>query len=103
MRRGWAAICDRCGFEYKSYELKKEWTGLMTCHPCWEPRHPQDFIRAVADKQVVPWSRPPPEDVFVGVCYIDGLSGYAGFGVAGCMIAGNDTYSAAFLRDFKGI
>ncbi len=32
------AICDRCGFRYKFYNLKKEWTGLMVCDGCWEPQ-----------------------------------------------------------------
>ena len=42
----WNVICDRCGFEYKSDELRKEWNGLMVCKPCWEPRHPMDLMRA---------------------------------------------------------
>jgi hypothetical protein len=95
--KGWRAICDRCGFEFYSFELKKEWNGLMTCNACWEPRHPQDFVRAVRDEQTVPWTRPEPEDEFVPVCYLEGLSGYAGLGVAGCMIAGNNQFTPEFL------
>lgn len=97
--KGWLAICDRCGFEYHSFELKKEWNGLMTCPACWEPRHPQDFVRSVRDEQSVPWTRPEPEDVFVQICYIDGSSGYAGMAIAGCAIAGNQTFTAQFLRE----
>jgi len=52
------SICDRCGFEYKNHELQKEWTGLMVCKPCWEPRHPQDFIRQVAERETPSWTRP---------------------------------------------
>lgn len=96
-RRGWLAICDRCGFEFHSFELKKEWNGLMTCQSCWEPRHPQDFVRAVRDEQTPPWTRPEGEDTFAPVCYLEGLSGYAGLGVAGCMIAGNNQFTAEFL------
>ena len=70
MKRGWNAVCDRCGFEFKSYELQKEWTGNMTCKRCWEPRHPQDFVRGVPDNQVPPWTRPEPADVFINVPYI---------------------------------
>ena len=25
----WNAICDRCGFKFKSSELKKDWQGLQ--------------------------------------------------------------------------
>ena len=61
----WNAICDRCGFEYKNRRLKKEWTGLIVCYgpgtnQCWEPRHPQDYVRGVPDDQSTPWSRPDP-------------------------------------------
>ena len=31
------AICDRCGFEYKLRDLKKEWTSLMVCGSCFDP------------------------------------------------------------------
>lgn len=65
----WNAICDRCGFKYKSFQLRKEWTGLMVCKNCWEPRHPQDLIKIPKDDQSVPWSRPEQNDVFVDVNY----------------------------------
>lgn len=51
-------FCDRCGFKFKSSELRKEWQGFMVCSECWEPRHPQELIRAIADKPAPPWSRP---------------------------------------------
>lgn len=61
----WNAVCDRCGWYFKAYELRKEWTGLMTCHgpgtnDCWEPKHPQLTIQAIPDSQVVPYPRPEP-------------------------------------------
>jgi len=67
----WNAICDRCGFKFKSNQLKKEWNGLRTCHGagtnnCWEPRHPQDFKRGKPDRQAPPWTKPEPVDVFRG-------------------------------------
>jgi len=61
----WNAICDRCGFEHKSGQLKLEWTGLRTCPTCWEPRHPQDFVRGKPDRQNVAWSRPDAPPVFI--------------------------------------
>lgn len=100
--RTWAVICDRCGFRFHSDELKKEWTGLMVCHECWEPRHPQDFVRAVPEHITPPWVRPEGEDDFLNICYIDGMSCYAGLAVAGCMIAGNQHHTAEFLYDLSG-
>lgn len=57
-------ICDRCGFKKKRSECRKEWTGLLVCKKCWEPRHPQDFVKARADKQGVPDPRPDTQDAF---------------------------------------
>ena len=62
VKGSWLAICDRCGFEYKGPELKKEWTGLMVCKKCWEPRHEQDFLRAKKETTTPPWTRPEPAD-----------------------------------------
>lgn len=62
----WLAICDRCGKKKNSDQLRKEWTGLMVCSDgCWEPRHPQDSVRGVVDRQAPPWVRPEPADVFI--------------------------------------
>lgn len=55
----WNAICDRCKFKRKSFELKLEWTGLMVCEDtCWEPRHPQDLLRPKQERPPIPWARP---------------------------------------------
>ena len=51
-------ICDRCGFKVRRSNSRKEWTGALVCKKCWEPRHPQDFVKAKADKQAVPDPRP---------------------------------------------
>jgi hypothetical protein len=59
----WKSICDRCGFLYKASQLKKEWNGLRVCKVCWEPRHPQDFVRGKKDDQSVPWTRSESTDV----------------------------------------
>lgn len=93
----WATICDRCGFRFPSNELKPEWTGLMVCGQCWEPRHPQDFVKAIPDEQAPPWTRPNPEPIYVGICYLEGLSCYTGLAVTGCSIAGNQQFTAEFL------
>ena len=75
----WKAQCDRCGWDFYNTQLRKEWTGLMTCsgagtNQCWEPRHPQDFVRGVPDPQAVPWVRRPSEDGDTFTISITGLS-----------------------------
>ena len=54
----WNALCDRCGFKFKSGDLKKEWQGLYVCKDCWEIRQPLDFLEGVPDDPSVPWTRP---------------------------------------------
>jgi len=58
-------ICDRCGKKHKSADVREEWTGLIVCNKCWEPRHAQDFVQSKLDKISVPFSRPRPPDVFI--------------------------------------
>lgn len=60
----WNCICDRCGFKFKATDIRQEWTGLMVCADCWEPRHPQDFIRTTPDRMDVPFTRPVPAIVY---------------------------------------
>lgn len=65
----WRAICQRCGFEFASGQIKQEYTGLRVCsgagtNDCWEPRHPQELLKGRADRQRTPWSSPEPADVF---------------------------------------
>ena len=61
----WNAICDRCGFKKKSGAMKVEWNGLRVCEQCYEPRQPQDMVRARVDKQTVPWTRSEGADEFI--------------------------------------
>jgi len=44
------ADCQRCDFQHRSEDLQEEWNGLWVCEDCYEPRHPQDFLRAKEDK-----------------------------------------------------
>jgi len=61
----WNAVCDRCGFEFKSDKLKREWTGLRVCSKCFEVRHPQESLKGKVDRQSPPWVRPEPPDIDV--------------------------------------
>ena len=61
----WNFICDQCNRKLKSDKARFQWDGLVVCGQCWEPRHPQDFVRGKDDNQGVPWSRPGGPDRFV--------------------------------------
>lgn len=69
----WLVICDRCGFKKTNDEVMREpSTNLMVCKDtCWEPRHPQEFIRPHPDEMKVPFTRPEPTDTFTEVTYAD--------------------------------
>lgn len=92
----WWSICDVCGFKYKNYELLKRWDGLMVCPKDYETRHPQEFIRAhnYRGDGGLPWTRVEPAIIEAptaaeqSLCTISGSSAYAGYAIAGCMIAG---------------
>lgn len=60
------AICDTCGFKFKGSQLRKRWDGPMVCSSCWEPRHPQDMIKAVTERNNVKDARPEPAYRFLG-------------------------------------
>lgn len=57
-------ICDRCGFKYRQSEIRKEWSGLLVCEICWEPKHPQLSVRAIREKIAVKNARPRQTDKF---------------------------------------
>lgn len=63
------AICDRCGHKFKRSELQREWTGAYVCGPtgndCFEERNPQDFLKAMHDRQTVENARPEQTDSFL--------------------------------------
>lgn len=59
------AICDVCGFKFKSDQLHKRWDGRMVCKEDFELRNPQDLIRLPKEDTSIPWSRPEPNDTFL--------------------------------------
>lgn len=97
----WNAICDVCGFEFKSSELKKRWDGLMTCVEDFEHDHPQKYLRVHERSNTVPWVRDEPADVFIHTCYIFARAPYADLGEADCAVVGNTTFPYAFLYGLK--
>ena len=53
------ALCDRCSFEYKLNQLKKEWNGSKVCPDCYEPKHPQlEPLTVKADPEALYKPRP---------------------------------------------
>jgi hypothetical protein len=76
------AICDTCGFKYKHSELKEDWRGLMLCDKCWEPRHPQEFLRGVPDNPMQEKPRPDPNPIFSGPNVTVSTPGFPGSGAA---------------------
>lgn len=50
--------CDVCGLKRKASEARLRWDNARTCAECWEPRHPQDFVRGVPETSAPPWVRP---------------------------------------------
>jgi hypothetical protein len=58
-------ICDCCGFKFKQSQLRKRWDGAMVCKADWEPRHPQDFVKARPERNNVKNARPGAEPRFV--------------------------------------
>lgn len=68
----WNAICDGCGFKYKSIELRKQWDGFMMCKDCFEMRHPLDLIKAPRPEQAPPWTRPVEANpTYIDVTVVD--------------------------------
>ena len=45
----WWMICERTGGKFRRSEMRQEWTGAWVHQSVWEPRHPQDSVRAVPD------------------------------------------------------
>jgi len=81
------ALCDVCGQKYKASELKLRWDGYWCCPRDWEMRHPQDLLRMFSDTRQLPYTRPDTAVYTNNSCPVGGVSGVAGIGVAGCMIA----------------
>lgn len=72
----WNAICDRCGLEFKSGKLRKDWQGLMVDAKCYEQRHPQDLLRVRPERAIPTWTRPYSEAFLLNTTFSDMLSFY---------------------------
>lgn len=84
----WNAYCSMCGRQKKSGELLKHWQGQYRCQRCWEPRHPQDFVRNLPPELPIPWSQNTPPGDLPSLCTPNGQSAVPGTAEPGCMIPG---------------
>lgn len=51
-------VCDECGLVYRKSELQRRWDGALVCNKDYELRHPQEYIKGIADKIAVKDPRP---------------------------------------------
>lgn len=92
----WNVQCDLCGVHYKASQTRMMWTNTRRCYGpgttnCWEPRHPQDFVRGVVDRQARPFTR-PNNIHFLPLACPDKISVERGSNLVFNVLA-NDTYS----------
>ena len=92
----WKVVCDVCGFQFASSDVKKRWDGLMVCHEDWELDHPQKFVRVRPETAIPAFVRAEPEPVYVTYCSLLGRQGRADMGTADCAEA--DFVSAAVFE-----
>ena len=57
--------CWVCGVRILSSDSTMRWDRKLMHAECWDPRHEQDFVRGVPDRQRVPHPQPETVDEFV--------------------------------------
>ena len=77
------AICFECGRKKKASELVRHWQGYYVCPEHWEPRHHQDFVRGVQDRQEAPWVQ-HQIDAFVAMCEPNDQCAVPNYAIPGC-------------------
>ena len=88
---GYKMTCHRCGFQYPSTEIKKEWTGLQVCFSCFEPRHEQTLMKVHGEKAFPDIVSKDGTDAFSHSCDAYSILSMADFGTADCMIVGTES------------
>lgn len=83
--------CPRCGFDVRVNDTREEWTGLVVCKCCWEPRHPQDMAgRILEDGSISGPMRGPSPMVDSGPMYCEHHNARAGEAISGCARSGEN-------------
>ena len=66
--------CDRCGRSYWSADKRVDgYTSGIVCKKCYDPKHPQDYVRAKPDDPSVDNAR-PRQIVDVSTLYPNGVT-----------------------------
>jgi len=65
----WNVWCDKCGFKFKAsqclFERRFGHKTLFVCKKCYDPQHPQEFIKPLRKPMKLPVVRPRPPIIFV--------------------------------------
>lgn len=95
--------CDVCSKKIKAYESRQRWDGFIVCEDDWEPRQPQDFVRARQDKITVPFQRPIPTLEFVTLsCTAISKQSVADYATADCAQVGVDYGLRTYQNVWEG-
>ena len=68
------AICDVCGWRFKSGDLRDRWDGMKTCKWDWEERHPMDYYNPKGETSFPLWTRPEVQPAVQTVYYENDFS-----------------------------
>ena len=66
--------CQVCYQNYKASECQIRWDNLFVCPTDYETRQPQDFVRGMADRQVVYRASPNPPPNFIEIVTADEIN-----------------------------
>lgn len=81
--------CMRCDSSYHSNQKMIEWTGLIVCRNCYDPKHPQEGIIYIPREAPPPSKLSPYTESTAAVCTLEGTSALCGLATAGCSIPNN--------------
>ena len=80
-RGGHWVECERTGFAIRNWDAREEWDGTIVAKEEWEPRHPQDYLKAIKDDQS-PVGLVSTEKTALTANYSEAIAGIAVAGVA---------------------
>ena len=91
----WKAVCWVCGGDFYASQMRMRWDKVWVCGRDWEPRHPQDFVRARTEEQAPPWTQNIPATTFTAVCFPRDQTAIPGMAQPGCAKPG---YVSPFVQ-----
>jgi len=60
-------LCPVCGFKKRVSDGRYRWDKEFVCKDCFDPKHPQESVKARVDRMSARISRPEPTDTFIDV------------------------------------